>query len=185
MKGIAAAIASALPGGAPWLSETSAAPWPGEMAEPASPEYPAETPVDARDLAELLKRHDEVRAAEQQGFNDRLASLLNTRHELPANDRRRLSALLAELLDHRDEVVAGEHPDVDPIADQSVDVTAAEPAPEAAAEPVPAPDEVPASLIVSFDHAVDGIVKSVNEHFAANKKASIVPGQDVDGQSSG
>jgi hypothetical protein len=44
---------------------------------------------------------------------------------------------------------------------------------------------MPTDLIVSFDQTVDGIVKSVNEHFAANKKASIVAGQRADGQSSG
>jgi len=183
MKGIGGTIASALPAGVAWVSKTDTGDTAAGAVQAALPDHEAATAVDAEDLADLLKRHDDVLAAEQQGFNDRLATLLNTRHELPANDRRRLNALLAEL-------VAGEHQDADhhqveSDQDQPVDPAAAEPAPEVVPEHVPAPENVRASLIVSFDHAVDGIVKSVNEDFAATNKASIMPGQDVDGQSSG
>lgn len=73
-------------------------------------------------------------------------------HALLANDRKRLNALLAELVDERDQVVASK------------------------------PDRVPASVIASFDSAVDGIVKSLNQHFATNGKSSIVPGQSANGQ---
>ena len=192
MKGIDGTIASARPGGAPWAGSDETSSWPDEAGAQANNDA---TAPDASDLADLLQRHGEVLAAEQQSFNDRLSNLLNTRRELPANDRRRLNALLAELLDHSDELagrdnaVAGEHQDVD--QGQPVDLDAAGPAAEEATEhasvpeQAPAPEHMPANLIVSFDQAVNGIVKSVNEDFAANENASITPGQDVGGQSSG
>src|SRR5262249_48116472 len=126
MKGIDGTIASARPGGAPWAGSDETSSWPDEAGAQANNDA---TAPDASDLADLLQRHGEVLAAEQQSFNDRLSNLLNTRRELPANDRRRLNALLAELLDHSDELaardnaVAGEHQDVD--QGQPVDLDAA------------------------------------------------------------
>jgi hypothetical protein len=180
MKGITAAIASKIPAGAPWFSKADTPPQATIDLIP-SPFDNADLAVvsgDASaDLAELIKHHDDVIAAEQQSFNDRLTSLLNTRRELPANDRRRLNALLAELLEHRDDAPA-----------QDV----ATPAPDAAAPaqdvvpaqdiPAPAQEDVPATVTAAFDQAMDGIVKSLNEHFAANVKSSIVSARSADAQ---
>ena len=154
MKGITAAIASALPAGAPWLFGAATEPglWSDEIAETSvtANEDQADEAAASADLADLLKRHDDVLAAEQQSFNHRLTNIMNTRRDLPANDRRRLNALLAELLEQRDEV-----------------------APEAE----PQAEEVPAKVIVSFDQAVDGIVKSLNEDFATSTTDSQTVGR--------
>jgi hypothetical protein len=202
MKGITATIASRIPAGAPWFSKADTPP---EATIDLLP-----TPFDdieaaggsrdtSADLAELIKRHDDVIAAEQQSFNDRLASVLNTRRELPANDRRRLNALLAELLEHRDDAPAQDvttpaQDAVTPVQDVAApaqDVAApaqdsTAPAEDAAAPtqniPAPAQEDVPATVTAAFDQAMDGIVKSLNEHFAANVNSSIVSAPSADAQ---
>ena len=157
MTGETAANGSAGPAVAPWLPkiDEAAGLWPGMTPEhtAVTTPPPAASDMDKIDLVDLLKRHDNDVATEQHAFNDRLASLLNARRVLPANDRRRLNALLTELLAHRDEIV------------------------------VPQPEDLPAGLIISFDRAMDGIVKSLNdERAAAPRKNSIVPGQKLNGQ---
>jgi hypothetical protein len=182
MNDIAAAIASKFPDCALWPSTTEMAseapvdslPTAGEDIDLAEASGEA-----SADLAELIKRHDDVVAAEQQSFNHRLTDLLNTRRELPANDRRRLNALLAELLEHRDEIAAPAQevaaaPAQDVAAAPTHDVAAAPVEGEDLAAPVNDKDDVSATLTAAFDEAVGGIVKSLNEHFATNAKSSIV-----------
>jgi hypothetical protein len=204
MKGITAAIASKIPAGALWSSKADAPPQATIDLIPSPYEDAdlAEVSDDtSADLAELIKRHDDVVAAEQQSFNDRLSSLLNTRRELPANDRRRLNALLAELLEHRDDAptqdVTAPAQDVAAPAQQDVAAPAQQdvvaPAQDAVAPaqdvaestqdiPAPAPEDVPATVTAAFDQAMDGIVKSLNEHFAANVTSSIVSAPSADVQ---
>lgn len=195
MKGITATIASKIPAGALWFSKDDTPPQatidliPSPFADADLAEVSHGTSAD---LAALIKRHDDVIAAEQQSFNNRLSNLLNTRRELPANDRRRLNALLAELLEHRDDApgqdVAAPAQDVaapaQDVAASAQDVVA--PAQDVAAPaqdiPAPAQEDVPATVTAAFDQAMDGIVKSLNEHFAANQNSSIVSARSADAQ---
>jgi hypothetical protein len=195
MKGITAAIASKMPAGALWFSKADTPPQAtiDLLPTPFEDIYAAEISDDASaDLAELIKRHDDVVAAEQQSFNDRLTNLLNTRRELPANDRRRLNALLAELLEQRDDAPAQDA--TTPAQDVAAPAQdAAAPAQDAVAPaqdvaeptqdiPAPAPEDVTATVTAAFDQAMDGIVKSLNEHFATNVTSSIVSAPSADVQ---
>jgi hypothetical protein len=174
MNDIAAAIASKFPDCALWPSKTemaSEAPVDSLLTAGEDIDLAEASGEASADLAELIKRHDDVVAAEQQSFNHRLTNLLNTRRELPANDRRRLNALLAELLEHRDEIAA---PAQDVAVAPAQDVAAAPVEGEDLAAPVNDQDDVSATLTAAFDEAVGGIVKSLNEHFATNAKSSIV-----------